>query len=177
MPLWFGLSVKLKNPTFLFFFPKSSYDTWNSCMLSFCVRGAEELVNDVHSPELWTGCAAVCATQKKPLLHFIVANLNADYQTHYLTDSPLTRQFAYRTIESTSVFSCSSFVLRGCAVLGIVLKVELELREEDDVNMPKEKLAVRLPLHCCERYFLTHGINTEPRCCCRTGKNGIHEKI
>ncbi|PKU37610.1 adenylyl cyclase-associated protein 2 [Limosa lapponica baueri] len=42
-------------------------------------------------------------------------------------------------------------VSRGCAVLGIVLKVELELREEDDVNMPKEKLAVRLPLHFCDR--------------------------
>lgn len=37
-------------------------------MLSFRVRDAEELVNDVHSPELRTGCAAVYATPKKP--HF-----------------------------------------------------------------------------------------------------------
>lgn len=121
-------------------------------------------------------CCCLCYTKKTPLLHSILANLNAYYQTHYLTDSSLTRQFAYRAAEWTSVLSCSSFVLRGCAVLGIVLKVELELREEDDVNMPKEKLAVRLPLHFCERYFLLHRINTKPRCYCRTGKNGIHKK-
>lgn len=51
---------------------------------------------------------------------------------------------------------------RGCAVLGIVLKVELELREEDDVNMPKEKLAVTLPLHFYDEYFLVDEINTKP---------------
>lgn len=121
-------------------------------------------------------CCCLCYTKKTPLLHFIFANLNVDYQTHYLPDSSLTRQFAYRATECTSVLSCSSFVLKGCAVLGIVLKVELELREEDDVNMPKEKLAARLPFHFCERYFLLCGINTKPRCYFRTGENGIHKK-
>lgn len=113
---------------------------------------------------------------QKTFLHFILANLNPDYQTHYLTDSSLTRQFAYRATECASVLSCSSFVPRGSAVLGIVLKVELELRKEDDVNMPKDKLAVRLPLHFCGRYFLPHEINTQPSSCCRTGKNRIHKE-
>lgn len=111
---------------------------------------------------------------QKPLLHFILPNLNTDYQTHYLTDSSLTRQFAYRATECTSVLSCSSFVPRGCAVLGIVLKVQLELREEDDVNMPKEKLVVRLPF--CGRYFLLHETNSKPSSYHRTGKNRVHKK-
>jgi len=113
---------------------------------------------------------------QKTLLHVILPNLNTDYQTHYLTDSSLTRQFAYRATECTSVLSCSSFVPRGRAVLSIVLKVELELREEDDVNMPKEKLAVRLPLHFCDWYFLLHEINTKPSSYHRTEKNKIHKK-
>lgn len=56
------------------------------------------------------------------------------------------------------------------------MKVELELRKEDDVNMPKEKLAVRLPLHFYDRYFLLHEINTKPSSYHRTGKNRIHRK-
>lgn len=56
------------------------------------------------------------------------------------------------------------------------MRVELELREEDDVNMPKEKLAVRLPLHFCGRYFLLHEINTKPSSYHRSGKNRIHKK-
>lgn len=64
---------------------------------------------------------------------------------------------------------------RGCAVLGIVLKVELELREEDDVNMPKEKLAVTLPLHFSDEYFLVDEINTKPSSYHRTGKNRIQK--
>lgn len=114
--------------------------------------------------------------QKNPTFALYLINLNAVFQTHYLTDSSLTRQFAYRATECTSVLSCSSFVLRGCAVLGIVLKVELELREKDDVDLPKEKLAVRLPVHFCERYLLLHGINITSRCYCRTEENGIHKK-
>lgn len=65
---------------------------------------------------------------------------------------------------------------RGCAVLGIVLKVELELREEDDVNMPKEKHVVTLPLHFCDGYFLLDEINTRPSSYNRTRKNRIHKK-
>lgn len=61
-------------------------------------------------------------------------------------------------------------------VLGIVLKVELELRGEDDVNMPKEKLAVSLPLHFCDSYFLVDEINTKPSSYHRTGKYKIKKK-
>lgn len=115
--LQFGPSAKLKNHMvlisfligFLFWFlPKSSYYTCHSCILPFLVKDAEELVNDHSQP--WTSNRIFCLWHtEQTLLRFILPNQSTDYQTHYLADSSLTRQFAYRATECTSVLSMLFF--------------------------------------------------------------------